>query len=409
MSTNRYDVLAKPPELELKKLPKKLQSLAKELMASGRLRIDVGDARNFIRWRITDSEPEIVLSVRELTDKQLQKTTQNMLLATLSRYDKATAESLVKNAWAVMQRDAGRLGVPEHAETAIACALVQAAEPDLIKLALLQRVEIFVSFGFQVGDVMNVWDWQQHGKNSGMQNTGKNVFGVYVSCGGNPLAEEDEKTYKSDGFPALARLMIVAAQELGHFADLKRNDAGRPVGRFSAQHSPLRPSAACKKARDTDIARHEAISKRLHALGIERLAWREKHMKSVHKESKPGLFPRFIYFLHKQWVMMRCRTSGLGWVCSMSHKNGWATQAMHMLPDMKFNLSPKADVYKRNNPDEEEAIACIEALARVPQQRLKWGDGAARACMHHLYALYYDAVIPAVGRSVHTLQHKKSA
>jgi hypothetical protein len=60
-----------------------------------------------------------------------------------------------------------------------------------------------------------------------------------------------------------------------------------------------------------------------------------------------------------------------------------------------MNLAPQADAYKRDDVLEEEAIACIEALARVPQQVNKYGHGFTKACMHELYHLYYDEVIPA--------------
>ncbi|KJV52381.1 hypothetical protein OTSGILL_1537 [Orientia tsutsugamushi str. Gilliam] len=44
-----------------------------------------------------------------------------------------------------------------------------------------------------------------------------------------------------------------------------------------------------------------------------------------------------------------------------------------MILDMISNLEPKAEVYKRDDPDAEEAIACVEALARVPQQVINGG------------------------------------
>ena len=67
-----------------------------------------------------------------------------------------------------------------------------------------------------------------------------------------------------------------------------------------------------------------------------------------------------------------------------------------MILDMQSNLSPVADVYKRNDPEAEEAIACVEALARVPQQVMKWGYLTTKATMHDLYKIYYGEVIPSL-------------
>ena len=67
-----------------------------------------------------------------------------------------------------------------------------------------------------------------------------------------------------------------------------------------------------------------------------------------------------------------------------------------MIEDMQSHLSPIADVYKRDNPNAEEAISCVEALARVPQQVMKCGYLTTRATMHDLYKVYYSEVIPSL-------------
>jgi hypothetical protein len=65
-----------------------------------------------------------------------------------------------------------------------------------------------------------------------------------------------------------------------------------------------------------------------------------------------------------------------------------------MIDDMKGNLNPIADVYKRENKEAEIAISCVEALARVPQQANKWGHITTSAMMKNLYVVYYEEVIP---------------
>ena len=67
-----------------------------------------------------------------------------------------------------------------------------------------------------------------------------------------------------------------------------------------------------------------------------------------------------------------------------------------MIEDMHSHLSPVAEVYKRKNPEAQEAISCVEALARVPQQINKWGYLTTRATMHDLYKVYYNEVIPSL-------------
>ncbi len=67
-----------------------------------------------------------------------------------------------------------------------------------------------------------------------------------------------------------------------------------------------------------------------------------------------------------------------------------------MIEDMKFNLAPIADVYKNSDPEVEETIACIEALARVPQQVMKWGYLTTMETMKGLYKIYYYEVIPSL-------------
>jgi hypothetical protein len=70
-----------------------------------------------------------------------------------------------------------------------------------------------------------------------------------------------------------------------------------------------------------------------------------------------------------------------------------ATAADMFLADMTFNLAPQADVYRHPDPAVEEEIACIEAVARVPQQVMKWGHDAVAVAWPELYRLYYGPII----------------
>jgi hypothetical protein len=66
------------------------------------------------------------------------------------------------------------------------------------------------------------------------------------------------------------------------------------------------------------------------------------------------------------------------------------------LADMEFNLAPDADAYRNPDPLVEEAIACIEAVARVPQQEHKWGVAAVAFSWPGLSQFYAGTVLPAV-------------
>jgi hypothetical protein len=59
---------------------------------------------------------------------------------------------------------------------------------------------------------------------------------------------------------------------------------------------------------------------------------------------------------------------------------------------MAFNLAPEAEVYRNPDPLVEEAIAVIEAVARVPQQVHKWGHAAVKAAWPNLYDFYYGTI-----------------
>ena len=65
------------------------------------------------------------------------------------------------------------------------------------------------------------------------------------------------------------------------------------------------------------------------------------------------------------------------------------------LADMAFNLAPEADVYRDPDPLVEEAIAVIEAVARVPQQEHKWGARAVAVAWPGLSAFYNVGIISA--------------
>ena len=92
--------------------------------------------------------------------------------------------------------------------------------------------------------------------------------------------------------------------------------------------------------------------------------------------------------------LSRCDKSKCTPIRTLPDRSHIASHLVTAIRDMRFNLAPKAPVYERPTPEETEAMACIEALARVPQQVVKWGVSITRWMMPNLYRIYYQEVIP---------------
>ena len=95
----------------------------------------------------------------------------------------------------------------------------------------------------------------------------------------------------------------------------------------------------------------------------------------------------------------------LSFIKRFRHEKYLGLMIAAMIEDMQSHLSPIADVYKREDKDASEAIACVEALARVTQQVMKWGYLTTRATMHDLYHIYYHEVIPSLIENHNHLTH----
>ena len=86
-------------------------------------------------------------------------------------------------------------------------------------------------------------------------------------------------------------------------------------------------------------------------------------------------------------------------LCHLQRSPYPATQLRQCLADMAFNLTPDHEAYRRSDPQAHEAMQCMEALARVPQQVIKWGHSTTSLCMRQLYHLYYNEVVPACAQT----------
>lgn len=377
-------------------MPKKLEAMARALATSGRLYINADTQRNFVHY--TTANTTYSFTTRELSDPTLLPATKALIARSIPA---GLGPVAVNERIDILLNELKKArGVEEAREMEVARLVVQAAHPAVIAMLLIERTQVFVSFSHTVGDLMAVHFWQSHGTAGGLQSTADAGSAVYISCAGDPLfdGKDEEKTYLTDGAPALARLMVIGGQELGHYADLIRSPHGI-TGRHSAQMMPLRASAACKAARDSDMASVHAQYQALMRAGLERLKRAEDAVAFYEKQHQ-----RF----SPLWVMQQLRRFVHWWAFSRKSavravpymatipRLRCAQYYSEMLADMAFNLAPDADAYRRPNPLEEEAIMCIEALARVPQQANKWGHDATQAAWPKLYSLYYGQVIPSL-------------
>lgn len=395
MRQNLYHILHALPATEAWEMPPTLEALARSLVQSGRLRINADTVRNFVRVGTVDTDATV--TARELTDPALLPRTR----AKLARYvPGAEGDAGVE---ALLSRLRGELkktgGVSLEKELKIARVLVQSAEPVVIQHLLISGTEVYVSYAHNVGDLLAVHQWQNEGMASGLQATDSRRTAVYVSAGGDPFFEGEHKTYTTDGFPALSRMMVIAGQELGHFADLKRTPGGDILGRHTTDNTArgLRASPIASAARTADIAHVARLMQQYRALGLPALRHAEHSVAFYHKRLR--FSPPWWWHQARRLVVWsifhaRLHPAGLWLRLSTTPRHRYGEALELFLGDMAFNLAPEADAYRDPNPVIEEAIAVIEALARVPQQVLKWGHGPVKAAWPQLYAFYYGTVIP---------------
>ena len=381
---NVYDVVFKAPALTAKEMPPALEQLAQALVKGGRLRIDADEKINFIRYPAENGNV-LFFSHRELHDKFLVRSVESQIGG---------------EAIQILRREIKtNQPVSQELELKLTRLFVQSNHISVIKLIILERVEVFLSYGHNIGDLLDLESWQTHGGNSGMQATGAETR-IYVSAGADPFDPREEA--KEAVKYALARFQIIAAQETGHYADLKRDARGRKTHlRFSLDHYNYAASTTAKTARDKDIAwinHSKEILKYLHLDQAAKLERSTTFFKKYRKYSLKRLTTIIKAYTSTKHLQRRALKFNFK-IANLYHAKDLAI----MVSDMEFNLSPEADVYKNKDKTVEEAIACVEALARVPQQVIKWGHVTTKFMYPNLYRVYYNEVIPAAIRAVKAL------
>jgi hypothetical protein len=417
--SNLYHILFNNPALEAEDMYAQLEQLAEMLVHSGRLRIDAQDKINFARFYLPYDEVSMMFSKRELTDPRLTSRTKKVIIDVLSR--KFSGNRLIAETNKALQRLRDELSryqvVKYELEMKLARLIVQSAHPVVIMLMIMEQVEVFVSYSYNIGDMMDITSWQEVGENSGLQSMSFRKYSIFTSAAGDPFADTEKDSIYGDGFPAMARMMVIIAQEIGHYSDVVRDQYRRPISRHSADLYGRRAKENVRIARLKDIENVIRIRNYFAKRGLRSLAEAERHFKFFKQKKRYGivmLLTRLQMSLYNFIFVMRCpRLSFL--IKALKPEKYLASKINAMLDDMQFNLEPKADVYTREDKQEEEAIACIEALARVPQQCVKWGKNLTKYIMPNLYNIYYDQVIPScikhyeilTGKKFHISTHKK--
>ncbi|AIL64597.1 hypothetical protein NOVO_00950 [Rickettsiales bacterium Ac37b] len=398
--SNLYHILHAMPALDREEMPPQLEEVAKSLVLSGRLRIDANDKINFARLYLPYDGVSMMFSLRELTDIKLLGHTKKIITMVLQKRHKnqGLMDKVQQEVLKLRNEIKKYQPVSEKLEMSLARLVVQSVHPVVMLMLLWERVEIFISYSYTIGDVLDVVSWQYAGDNSGMQSTDGRMATIYISAGGNPFAETTEDAVYGDGFPAMARMMIIGAQEMGHYSDIMRDAHGRQISRYSANLNATKAKENVRIGRLNDIKNLQLIRSMLIKFNVLRLAEHERHLKFFRKNKRRGITVLFTISKICFWrgCMMRKSRSKkfLGFVLFWKKEKYLASRIIAMLDDMEFNLTPKADAYSRANKVEEEAIACVEALARVPQQVVKWGANLTKIIWPNLYSIYYKEVIP---------------
>lgn len=399
--TNLYHIIDRLPPYAPEEMLVEYEELAQSLVQSGKMRIDTDDKCNFARFSEPGRRASLMFSKEELTESHLIDETRATLLAVYGNKSTELTQKRVSDTIKSLRNQIAKLQpVSKDLMLKLARLFVQSIHPIAIKWLLLEKVEVFISYSHNIGGMMDIMTWQQAGTNSGMQSTDGRDVAIFVSCGGDPFGEtaQEHPTY-GDGFPAMARLQVIAGQEIGHYSDIMRNSQGRQIGRHSANFACTRSPPHVLKARRDDLKRCDVIAKKLYADGMVGLIKHEEAIRFYRKNKVRGLkllYHIIVGWVHKQRVLVKAHRDGMYFVKRFSGEEFMGIMLRAMIADMKFNLAPVADVYKRDDKEAEEAIACVEALARVPQQVNKWGFLTTKAMMQGLYHVYYGEVIPSL-------------
>lgn len=409
--TNIYDKLYIQPQVDKKKLFVEEENLAQLIIYSGLLRLSADERCNFVIYPVNGGKKHLTFSYRELFDKNLLLSTKEILAENLSYEEKKNVNENIEAKLELLRNKLQKyLEIDPEYEIKIARLLVQAAHPAVIANLIHDNVKIFVSVSQNISDLLDVKMWQDSRNSQGLQSTSYKDFGIFVSMNGNPFFNPKESENKNDGFAAISRLIVVAAQEIAHYSDVIKDENGNIYGRFSSRIDLTKPNPECQKYRLEAIEKCKNIEQKLNKLKIKKLLNIEQNFKIQKKYKTFSLRILFLFiWLKTSKLIFKIKLffAGIDFWKNFKNKQYLAEEILICLGDMHFNLEPKADVYQNANKNIEAAIACAEALARIPQQERKWGINIVKYFSKNLQKYYYEKAIAAEIKRYEIINGKK--
>lgn len=393
IATNRYDKLFKKPALEARNMPKILEAYVQRIVKSGILRISAGERCNFVILPVKNGSKFLTFTKKQLSSNKLLTKVRTEIRESLSYDERRNEDAAVDRKIAILQAQLAKyIEIPDEWEIKIARALSQCVPPVVFANMVLEEINLFVSFSHTVSDLLNVQLWKTSKSSQGLQSTSYEESSIFISTGGNPFFDPEESKNEYDGENALARLMIIGAQEIGHWSEVIKNSAGNNIGRFSCSYD--KPNPECEEARQKDIENIARIEKIIEKIGTEKVYNLEKkvQVKKKFRKYSFGLMISVLWMkLNQALLIEKCSKYNLGFFASIKEKY-LAEEMLSCIADMKFNTEPNSLAYLNPDKNTQKAVFCAEALARVPQQKVKWGNKITRAFTPNL-CKYYDMVV----------------
>lgn len=390
---NKYNRIFELPKLGAGELAITLEEIVNKIVELGLIRISDDYVCNFVNLPLLNGRKNFSFSSAEIFDNNLSKQTYKIIAENLTLEEQKNPQKSINIKLDYLNKQIKKYTAPpKDYEIKIARILAQSAHPAVLLNLIYDRAKIFVSFSHSISDLLNVQNWQSYGSNSGMQSTSYEEIAIYISCAGNPFIKENENN-TGDGFNALARLMIVGAQEIGHYADIKK----LPVygTRFSMDVRNNKPNNACNQARLKDLNNIKSIRANLEKCGLKKLYNLENRIEvqSKFRKFSISLFCLKIFaFFYRIYFETKCDSKKIYFYKFIKSKK-LANEIVECISDYLFNLEPQADVYRDKNLEKQAAIACAEAIARVPQQQVKWGEYITKYFMQNMYIYYAENLI----------------
>jgi hypothetical protein len=368
------------------------------------MRIHAGQDHNYARILL----PEILLnqsiSLREFNTPALTETFVKRLHTILqTKHEASPIDGLVTRYMDQAKELLATCSPPPEADEIMAArALVLSNALPVIELLHLEGAEIFISYDATTHETT---DWRKYTTGQSAPSIGSLLAAIHIHCGGHPFTVTTPRNQHPNHF--LASFMITAARETGHYADMLRDNSGAWTGRHSTTDWIQSPSEQASKSRMRDIRNSEYYHYSLSHIGLMRIMEWERHLQ-FYRNQKTGSSTRLLVWMGSKlaWYGLRfvMTQRGMRALTTLPASPYPAIQIGQFFEDMRYNLAPQAPHHQGSNADETDALACMEALARVPQQVIKWGHEAVYCISPYLYSMYYSDVVPACEEAAERLK-----